>query len=391
MIDLGERLGDLDAQGLRRRRRVLESPQGTRVRLDGKVYLSFASNDYLGLAAHPELTAAAVAAITDAGAGAGASHLLSGHHAWHERLETAFAAFVGLPAALLFSTGYMANLGVIGALLGRGDAVFADRLNHASLVDAARLSRAEHQRYRHLDLDHLESLLRANPARHKLIASDAVFSMDGDIAPAPDLLALAERYDAWLYLDDAHGFGVLGEGGRGVLEHFGYASPIVGHPSLIYLATLGKAAGVAGACVAGSEALVEWLVNKARTYIFTTAQPPHLAAALLASLRLIAGEPQRRAHLRRLIERFRRGAAVLPWPLVDSETPIQPLLVGPNQLAMRLDEGLRRRGILLPAIRPPTVPEGMARLRVSLSAGHVEADVDALLAALADLAEEGAA
>jgi 8-amino-7-oxononanoate synthase len=382
MIDLAARLAELDAQGLRRRRRVLESAQGAHVTVDGRAMLSFASNDYLGLAAHPAIADAARAALAEYGAGAGAAHLLTGHHALHDQAEQTLAAFVGLPAALLFSTGYMANLGVVTALLDRHGAVFADKLNHASLVDAALLSRAEHHRYRHNDLDHLESLLRASPAEHKLIATDAVFSMDGDLAPVAELLALAEKYDAWLYVDDAHGFGVLGEHGHGVLAHVGLAA----NPRLIYLATLGKAAGVAGAFVAGSNDLIEWLVNKARTYIYTTAQPPALAAAVSASLKLIAGEPERRRQLARLIARLKSAVAALPWPLMPSDTPIQPLLIGDNHDALRLADGLHERGILCPAIRPPTVPEGSARLRISLSANHREADLDRLVAALKELA-----
>ena len=380
-------LADLDAQGLKRQRRMLTSPQGARVRLDGRDLLAFASNDYLGLASHPDIAAAAHAALEECGTGAGASHLLTGHHSLHHRAEEELAAFVGMPRALLFSTGYMANLGVIPALLGRDAAVFADKLNHASLVDAALLSRAEHVRYPHLDLDLLEQRLRQSKAKTKLIATDAVFSMDGDIAPLPELLDLAERHGAWLYIDDAHGFGVLGREGRGVLEHFDLLSRVTRHPSLIYLATLGKAAGVAGAFVAASDAVAEWLLNKARTYIYTTAQPPLLAAAVSASLGLIAGEPWRRERLQGLIAHLKTGMAGLPWPLLPSDTPIQPLLVGSNAAALSLAEGLLARGILAPAIRPPTVPRGQARLRISLSAGHELADVDSLLAALGALAD----
>jgi 8-amino-7-oxononanoate synthase len=382
MIDLAARLAELDSQGLRRRRRVLDSAQGAQVKVDGRPYLSFASNDYLGLAAHPAIAAAACSALTAFGTGAGAAHLLTGHHVLHHQAEQELADFVGLPAALLFSTGYMANLGVITALVDRHGAVFADKFNHASLVDAAQLSRATHQRYRHGDLAHLEQLLQDSDAEHKLIATDAVFSMDGDVVPVPELLALAEKYDAWLYLDDAHGFGVLGHEGRGVIEQFGLPTD---DPRLIYLATLGKAAGVAGAFVAGSDSLVEWLVNKARTYIFTTAQPPALAAAVSASLKLIAGEPERRERLARLIDHLKHGVAELPWSLMPSNTPIQPLLVGDNHEALRLADGLRERGILCPAIRPPTVPEGSARLRISLSAAHSEADLDRLFDAMREL------
>lgn len=382
MQDLAAALAELEGQGLRRRRRTLESAQGAHVRVDGRDYLSFCSNDYLGLAAHPALIAAVQEAAANHGVGAGASHLVNGHHALHARLEAELAAFVGLPAALLFSTGYMANLGVVTALVGRGDAVFADRLNHASLVDACLLARAEHVRYPHGDLAVLEKRLAASTARHKLIVSDAVFSMDGDVAPLAGLLDLAQRHDAWLLLDDAHGFGVLGGRGQGTLALLDRSLP----ERLVYMATLGKAAGVAGAFVAGSQALIEWLVNKARTYVYTTAAPPLLAAALSASLQLIVGEPWRRERLREWIACLKAGMAGLPWALMPSETPIQPLLVGDHREALRLAEGLRERGILIPAIRPPTVPQGTARLRISLSAAHTATDVERLVTALRDLA-----
>ena len=376
-------LADLDAQGLRRSRRVLDTPQGARVQLDGREFLSFSSNDYLGLANHPAIAAAVREAVETAGVGAGAAHLLTGHHRLHHELEGELAAFVGLPAALLFSTGYMASLGVVPALLDRHGEVFEDRLNHASLVDAAVLSRAKLTRYPHLDLAALERQLAASTAKVKLIASDTVFSMDGDLAPMDELLALAERYDAWLYLDDAHGFGVLGEEGRGMISTLPLSTS---QSRLIYLATLGKAAGVAGAFVAGSHDLIEWLVNRARTYIYTTAQPPLLAAGVSASLKLIAGETWRRERLYELVARLKAGVTGLPWPLMASETPIQPLVVGSNAEALRLAEGLKAQGILIPAIRPPTVPQSSARLRISLSAAHELGDVDRLVAALKELA-----
>ena len=375
-------LAELDAQSLRRVRRVLDGAQGARVNVDGKPYLSFSSNDYLGLANHPDIAAAAGGAAERYGVGAGAAHLLTGYHRLHHQLEVELAEFVGLPAALLFSTGYMASLGVLPALLDRHGEVFEDKLNHASLVDAALLSRARLTRYPHGDLAALEQRLAASTAKVKLIATDTVFSMDGDVAPLADLLALARRYDAWLYLDDAHGFGVLGERGEGALALLAGALNGAHDARLIYLATLGKAAGVAGAFVAGSADLIEWLVNKARTYVFTTAQPPLLAAAVSASLRVIAADGWRRAHLHGLIARLKTGLAGLPWPLMPSDTPIQPLLIGGNAEALRLAEGLREQGILLPAIRPPTVPAGEARLRISLSAAHSLQDVDALAAAL---------
>lgn len=368
-------------QGLLRRRRMLEGPQGVYINADGKPYLSFCSNDYLGLANHPALIDAACAGAQAYGVGAGASHLVSGHFEPHHRLEGELAAFVGQPGALLFSTGFMANLGVVSALVGRKDEVFADKLNHASLNDAALLSRAKLRRYPHLDLNALEKQLAASRAPRKLVVSDAVFSMDGDIAPVPGLLALCERYDAWLLLDDAHGFGVLGQGGRGVLSHFGVFSE-----RIVYMATLGKAAGVAGAFVAGAGDLVEGLLQNARSYIYTTAMPPLLAVALSASLPLIEQENWRRERLARLIERLRDGLAGGRWRLMPSSTPIQPLLAGSNEESLRVSECLLESGILVPAIRPPTVPRGQARLRITLSAAHETADVDRLAAALRAIA-----
>lgn len=389
---LADELKQKDADGLLRRRRVLESPQGARVRVDGEEVLSFCSNDYLGLANHPALVQAACECAQRFGVGAGASHLVTGHSAAHHELEQKLAEFAGLPAALLFSTGYMANLGVITALLGRNDALFADKLNHASLNDAALLSRARMMRYPHADLAVLERQLAASTARRKLVVSDAVFSMDGDIAPVPELLALCEKYDAWLLLDDAHGFGVLGQSGRGVLEYFGISplspaiSPLTSR--LIYMATLGKAAGVFGAFVAGQSELIAWLVQAARSYIYTTAAPPLLAATLLASLRVIAAETWRRERLAELVKTLRQGLKLQRWQLMPSETPIQPLLIGASQEAVRVSESLRRRGILVPAIRPPTVPQGTARLRITLSAAHSVADVQQLIDAVHQLEGE---
>ena len=374
--DLAAELAERASAGLRRQRRIIEGPQAAEVVANGKRLLSFASNDYLGLANHPRLIAAMQQATQTVGVGSGASHLITGHHALHETLEQALARFVGLPAALLFSTGYMANMGVVAALMGRDDAVFADKLNHASLNDAVVLSRAEFKRYPHQDLAALESLLANSRARRKLVLVDAVFSMDGDIAPLPELLALCERYDAWLMLDDAHGFGVLGEHGAGILEHFNITSP-----RIIYMATLGKAAGVAGAFVAGEPVLINYLLQQARTYIYTTASPAPLAAALLEALNVIHDEPQRRAHLRHLMT-ILKTYTPRRWQWMPSETAIQPLLVGSNDEVLRLSEYLLTRGLLVPAIRPPTVPKGTARLRISLSAAHSEQDVHTLMNAL---------
>ena len=375
--ELAAELADRDVRGLRRVRRVLASPQRARVTVDGHDYVAFCSNDYLGLAADPRLAAAAREGVDRYGVGGGASHLILGHGTAHHELEEALAQFVRLPRALLFSTGYMANMGVVSALTGRGDAVFADKLNHASLNDAALVSRAAFKRYAHNDLDALARLLATTTARRRLVVTDAVFSMDGDIAPVAALLELCERHDAYLFIDDAHGFGVLGEAGRGTLEHFGITSD-----RIIYMATLGKAAGVAGAFVAGDETLIETLIQSARTYIYTTATPPLLAHALLASLQIIAQEEWRRERLRTLIAQLRDGLAASPWQLMPSETPIQPLLVGGNDAALALSARLAATGLLVPAIRPPTVPQGTARLRISLSADHEAADVARLVAAL---------
>jgi 8-amino-7-oxononanoate synthase len=374
---LARELADLDRAGLSRRRRVLETPQAPRVTVDGREFIAFCSNDYLGLAAHPELIEAAREGAARHGVGAGASHLLLGHSAAHHALEARLAAFVEQPRALLFSTGYMANLAAVTALVGREDAVFADRLNHASLNDAALLSRAAFKRYPHLDLETLERLLRESRARRKLVVSDAVFSMDGDLAPLPALIALCERFDAWLLLDDAHGFGVLGEGGRGTGAHFGARSPRV-----ITMATLGKAAGVFGAFVAGEAEVVETLLQRARAYIYTTATPPLLAAAVARSLDLIHAADGRRRHLAALVARLRERLAPGRWRLLPSQTAIQPLVIGTAGEAMEVSERLAAAGLLVPAIRPPTVPRGTARLRISLSAAHGLPDVERLADAL---------
>jgi 8-amino-7-oxononanoate synthase len=377
---LGPELDRLRAEGLYRSRGCLDGPQGARVHIGGRAFVSFASNDYLGLANDPRLVAAACAGAERYGVGAGASHLLYGHTAVHEELETALAVFTGLPRALVFSTGYMANAAVVTALCGRDDALFCDRLNHASLNDAMLLSRARFQRYPHLDLDRLEAQLRSVKARRKLVVTDAVFSMDGDIAPVPALLDLCERHDALLFLDDAHGFGVLGAGGAGVLAHFGVASQ-----RIVYMGTLGKAAGVHGAFVAADGALIELLVNRARSYVYTTAPPPLLAAALLASLEIMRTEQWRRERLALLIERLRAAAATLPGTLLPSGTAIQPLVLGPAEAATRAMQALEQEGFIVPAVRPPTVPRGAARLRISLSAAHEPDDLERLVQALRGL------
>lgn len=374
-------LDERAAQGLLRRRSTVQSPQAPHIIVDGQPCLSFCSNDYLGLANHPQLIAALQQGAQQYGAGAGAAHLVSGHTRPHERLEHALADFAGKPAALLFSTGYMANLGVVQALVGKADTVFADKLNHASLNDAMQLSRANIRRYRHNDMAQLGLLLEQTSGGRKLIITDAVFSMDGDLAALPEILDLCERHDAWLLVDDAHGFGVLGERGQGSLAHSGIASS-----RIIYMATLGKAAGVFGAFVAADRVVVETLLNHARSYIYTTATPPALAEALLASLQLIEHGDGLRAHLRRLIAQLRGGLRDLRWPLMPSDTAIQPLLIGDNRATLDLSRQLRERGIWVAAIRPPTVAQGTARLRITLSAAHDAADVERLIGTLHELA-----
>ena len=388
-MNFATELAALADDGLLRRRRISGAPCAPEMVIDGRRVLAFASNDYLGLAADPRLIEATVQGARQWGVGAGAAHFLGGHFEPHQQLESRLAAFLGMDKALLFSTGYMANLGIVPALVGRGDAIFADKLNHASLIDAVRLSLADSHRYPHLDMAALAALLAASTAKHKLILTDAVFSMDGDIAPLPQLLTLSEQFDAWLVVDDAHGFGVLGPQGRGTAAHFGL--PL--SPRLLVMGTLGKAAGVAGAFVAGAAPVIDWVEQKARTAVFTTAAPPMLAAALLESLTLIeAGDPGdvRRAHLRSLIARLRAGLAPIcarsGWRLLPSGTAIQPLVIGDNKTTLAVADALLSRDIWAPAIRPPTVPPGQARLRISLSAAHSEAQVDRLLAALAEIA-----
>ena len=369
-VELAERA----LTGLNRKRRLLQSPQAAHLVADGQHLLSFASNDYLGLANHPDLISALQKGATEAGVGGGASHLITGHHQFHHDAEQALAGFVGLPAGLLFSTGYMANMGVVSALLGRNDAIFADKLNHASLNAAAVLARAKLNRYPHQDLAQLEKMLAASRAPRKLVIVDAVFSMDGDIASVPELLALCEKYDAYLLLDDAHGFGVLGKQGHGILSHFNVASP-----RIIYMATLGKAAGVAGAFVAGDATIIEYLIQSAKTYIYTTASPPALAAALVAAVNLMQIDKAPHRHLRDLIAYYKQNLSLKRWQLMPSDTAIQPIVVGSNAEALSLSEHLLTQGILVPAIRPPTVPKNTARLRISLSAAHSLDDVKMLI------------
>ena len=363
--------------GLLRQRRLLDSPQAEHIVANNQHFLSFCSNDYLGLANHPDLIATMQSAAQASGVGSGASNLITGHHRYHDNLEKQLAKFVQMPAALLFSTGYMANIGVISALMGRNDAVFADKLNHACLNDGAFLSRAAFHRFPHNDVKALEALLKTSTAKHKLIAADAVFSMDGDMAPLPEYLSLCEKYDAYLYVDDAHGFGVLGEHGQGTLNHFKLKSP-----RIIMMATLGKAAGVAGAFVAGEQVVIEYLIQKANSYVYSTPAPPALSATLSASVNLIEHGDHLRSHLRTLIAYLKDNLNCRKWQLMPSDTAVQPLVVGGNHEALALSEYLQSCGVLVPAIRPPTVPVGTSRLRISLSAAHSIEDIQKLIKVL---------
>jgi 8-amino-7-oxononanoate synthase len=375
--DFDAELQSLNQQSLYRRRRVVESPQSVLMQLDGRQVVNFCSNDYLGLANHPEVIAAFKRGVDQYGVGSGSAHLICGHSHAHHALEDELAAFTGRERALLFSTGYMANLGVISALVGRGDSVLEDRLNHASLLDGGLLSGARFQRYQHNQLDDLQVRLAASKGK-ALIVSDGVFSMDGDLALLPDLANLAEQHGAGLLIDDAHGFGVLGANGGGVVEHFGLSQQQVP----ILMGTLGKAFGTFGAFIAGSDALIEYLIQKARTYVFTTAMPAAVAEATRVSLGLLQQEAWRRQHLQALISRFRAGAEQQGLQLMDSATAIQPIILGDSETALLASERLLAQGFWVSAIRPPTVPAGTARLRITFSSLHTEQQVDALLEAL---------
>lgn len=379
MRDLDAELRERRARGLYRQRRLLDGGQKPRQVVDGREVVAFCSNDYLGLAAHPKVAAAFRKAVGTYGVGAGAAHLVNGHTRAHHQLEEELAAFMNRERALLFSTGYMANLGVAQALVGRGDHVLEDRLNHASLIDAGLVSGASFQRYRHtIGVDLAQRLATLDAGGERLVLTDGVFSMDGDLAPLPELARITAAHNAWLMVDDAHGIGVLGETGAGSLEHFGLDAQDVP----ILMGTLGKAFGTAGAFVAGSEALIETLIQSARTYVYTTAMPAALAEAARAALRIVQADGKRREQLFERVDQFREGARQIGLRLMESATPIQPVLVGDSARAVALSERLLEAGQLVPAIRPPTVPEGTARLRVTLSAVHTKAQVNRLLEAL---------
>lgn len=381
--DIDRELAQLDAAFLKRVRRTPVNPCGPEMRLEGRTLVAFASNDYLGLANDAALKKGAVEAIQQWGAGSGASSLVSGHLGIFEQLEQQLAAFAQRQAALFFPSGFQANLGVLTALADRHDVIFADRVNHASLIDGALLSRAQHVRYQHVDLDDLEQKLAQTPVARggtRLIVTDSVFSMDGDEAPLQALMTLAEQYDAWLIVDDAHGLGVLGPQGRGSIAAAGLAP----HPRLIMIGTLGKAAGVSGAFVAAEANVIEWLIQRARSYIYTTGSSPMIAGALLASIDRILGGDDLRTQLQQNIQHLRAGidALNLPFALVPSRTGIQALVIGDNEQTLAVSASLQQQGYWVPAIRPPTVPAGSARLRISLSAAHTPAHIDGLLGAL---------
>ncbi|WP_415883541.1 8-amino-7-oxononanoate synthase [Neptuniibacter sp. QD72_48] len=383
---LSEELQQRKQQSLYRQRRTLETPQQPMVSVDGREYLAFCSNDYLGLANHPDVIHSFQKAADKFGVGGGASHLVNGHSQAHHELEEALAEFTGRPRALLFSTGYMANIGAVNALLDKQDAVFQDRLNHASLLDAGLLCGARFQRYLHNDSESLNTRLSRSEARRKLVVTDGVFSMDGDVADLPSLASVCRDHNAWLMVDDAHGFGCLGRQGGGCAEYFAMGS----NSPEVLVGTLGKGFGTAGAFVAGSEELIETLIQHARTYIYTTSMPPAVAAATLTSLRILREENWRREKLEALIQQFRKGCDDLGLDLMDSPTPIQPIVIGESDKAIQISQGLEREGIFISAIRPPTVPQGSARLRVTLSAAHTEAQVERLLGTLEKVIKEQA-
>ena len=389
--EIPDRLAALDAAHLTRRRREVRPAEGASLWVDGRRMLAFCSNDYLGLSQHPALKAAAMAAVDVFGVGSGASPMVSGHSEANAALEDELAAFVGLERALYFYAGYATNASIVPALVGPGDALFSDVLNHACLIDGARLSKADIHRYAHCDLAQLDAQLAASPARRKLVISDAVFSMDGDVVDIPALIALCERHDALLLVDDAHGFGVCGPQGRGSLAAVGRTGANASR-RVLYMATLGKSAGVSGAFVAGDATLVEWLLQKTRSYTFATSAPALLAESVRAALRVMQAEPARLAKLHANIARFRAGlpAAIegTTWQLLPSSTAVQALVIGTNDAALGAMQSLADAGLWVPAIRPPTVAEGTARLRIALSAAHDSAEIDALLAAIAQAARE---
>lgn len=384
MFDLASQLAARKDAALYRSRLTSSSPQGIRVAIDGREYLSFCSNDYLGLASHPDLIRAMTDCARDWGVGAGASHLLGGHSGPHEELEQALADFMGAERVLLFSTGYMANLAVLTSLVGRGDVIHQDRLNHASLIDGALLSRASLLRYRHVDMQALETQLTEHKGNRKIIASDGVFSMDGDLTPLPAMLNLCRENEALCYIDDAHGFAVLGEQGRGIVDAVENRRHDYSQGHLLSMCTLGKAMGSFGAFIAGSDEIIETLIQQGRSYIYTTALPPAVAAASYAAFELVSREAWRRQKLAGLVDHFKDQCQQRDIPLMESSTAIQPVIIGNNDKALAIAERLKQQGLLVFAIRSPTVAKGSERLRITLSAAHDEADIDVFTDVLAE-------
>ena len=387
MLDqIHRELQSLKDNHLFRTRKLLTGRLGPKLSLNHQEYLSFCSNDYLGLSQNQFIQDALIEGIHLSGNGMGASHLISGHHEFHEAFENAFSEALYFERALLFSSGYMANMGVISALAGKEDTIFSDKLNHASLNEAVILSRANHKRYRHNDMNHLEELIRESKSKVKIIVTDAVFSMDGDITDIPHLIHLCEAYNAYLYIDDAHGFGILGKEGKGALQHFVDLQKIKTpySPRLIYMATLGKAAGIHGAVVASSNILIEYLIQKSKQYIYTTAIPAFLAYGLKESLNQILKADDARAHVKELVNTFRNHMELRKLSLGNSLTPIQPVIVGNEIDALSLNQWLMDKGIYVPAIRPPTVPKGTSRMRISFSALHSHQDIKELIKNIMD-------
>jgi 8-amino-7-oxononanoate synthase len=380
---LKQQLNERKQQSLYRSRRVIDSAQDVTISLKGKQVLNFCSNDYLGLANHPDVISAFKKGAEKFGVGSGSAHLVTGHSSIHHELEQQLAEFVGRPRVLLFSTGYMANLGVVSALLSKNDCIYEDKLNHASLIDAGQLSTAHFKRYFHNDFVNLDKKL-SEAENFKLIASDGVFSMDGDVVALDKMIAIAQKHNAAILIDDAHGLGVIGATGRGTLQQFNASIDDVP----ILMGTLGKAFGTFGAFIAGSDTLVETLIQQARSYIYTTALPPAVASASLASLKLVINEQWRREQLKDRILQFKKGAAQLGLNLMPSDTAIQPLLIGSSELAINISQSLEAQGILISAIRPPTVPNNTARLRITLCANHTKTQIDTLLASLEILLPE---
>lgn len=366
-----------EAAGLQRSTRAVDGPQDTHLLLDGRRVLSLCSNNYLGIANHPALAEAAARAARELGVGSGASRLISGSMRIHHDLEDQLAAFKGTERAILFTSGYHANVGTIAALVGAGDAVFSDELNHASLVDGCRISRAEVHVYRHADAGDLEQALRTSNARRKLVVTDSIFSMDGDAAPLADICDLADRYGAMVMVDEAHATGVLGANGAGLVEALGLRDRVT-----VQMGTLGKALGTFGAYVGASGAVVDHLVNCARTFIFTTALPPPMVAASAAALEIVRDEPWRRERLRDNARRLRRGLIELGYDVPgDEDCHIVPVMVGDAEETMRLSEALLDRGVFAHGIRPPTVPRGTSRIRATVMATHGEGDIDGAIRA----------